>query len=91
MSGGYVTIMKFMTNLLSRALLRPLRLIALDDLDTYIDWEIPTLLKKKIAFSKPGGVRKRGRPPTRWLDNVEKDLRIMNCANWRAVASDRQE
>jgi hypothetical protein len=26
---------------------------------------------KKLTFTKPEGVRKRGRPPVRWMDSVE--------------------
>ncbi|GFX54463.1 hypothetical protein TNCV_2593971 [Trichonephila clavipes] len=34
---------------------------------------------KKVTFSKIEGTRRRGRPPTQWLDDVEKELkRISN-------------
>jgi hypothetical protein len=32
---------------------------------------------KKALEEKPGGRRKRGKPRTRWTDNVEDDLRKM--------------
>ncbi|GFV14193.1 hypothetical protein TNCV_526671 [Trichonephila clavipes] len=32
---------------------------------------------KKVTFSKIEGTRRRERPPTRWLDDVEKDLKQM--------------
>jgi hypothetical protein len=32
---------------------------------------------KKALEGKPGGRRKRGKPCTRWTDNVEDDLRKM--------------
>jgi hypothetical protein len=41
--------------------------------------------------TKMEGTRKRGRPRKRWIDEVEKDLKIMGIRNWHAVAKDRQE
>jgi hypothetical protein len=29
---------------------------------------------KKLNSSKPIGTREKGRPPVRWLDNVQQDL-----------------
>jgi hypothetical protein len=31
---------------------------------------------RKLTFSKPKGTRRAGRPSLRWLDSVEKDLRL---------------
>jgi hypothetical protein len=44
---------------------------------------------KKLTFSKPMGTRKKGRPPVRWLDNVQQDLQTLGVRNWKGIASDR--
>jgi sorting nexin-29 len=44
---------------------------------------------KKVTFSRIEGKRRKGRPPTRWLDDVEKDLKLLGVNRWRAVAPDR--
>ena len=44
---------------------------------------------KKVTFSKIEGTRRRGRPPTQWLDDVERDLKLMGINRWRAVAANR--
>jgi hypothetical protein len=31
---------------------------------------------RKVTFTKIEGRRKKGRPPIRWLDSVEQDLRV---------------
>lgn len=46
---------------------------------------------KKLTFSKIEGRRKRGRPPTRWLDCVESDLGVLGVNRWRNLASNRAE
>ncbi|GFX21407.1 hypothetical protein TNCV_2821151 [Trichonephila clavipes] len=33
------------------------------------------------------GSRTRGRPPTRWKDDVENDLKTLNIKNWQRVAA----
>jgi hypothetical protein len=35
------------------------------------------------------GTRKKGRPPVRWMDNVQKDLQTLGVGNWKEIASDR--
>ncbi|GFT32612.1 HTH_Tnp_Tc3_2 domain-containing protein [Trichonephila clavipes] len=35
------------------------------------------------------GSRTRGRPPTRWIDDVENDLKSLNIKNWQRVAAYR--
>ncbi|GFT60671.1 hypothetical protein TNCV_3583901 [Trichonephila clavipes] len=32
------------------------------------------------------GSRTRGRPPTRWIDDSENDLKTLNIKNWQRVA-----
>jgi hypothetical protein len=48
-------------------------------------------MPKRIMTTKTEGIRKRGRPRKRWIDEVEEDLKIMGIINWHAVAKDRQE
>ncbi|GFY02409.1 hypothetical protein TNCV_3502901 [Trichonephila clavipes] len=35
------------------------------------------------------GSRTRGRPPTRWIDDIENDLKTLNIKNWQRVAAYR--
>ncbi|GFT60648.1 hypothetical protein TNCV_3583701 [Trichonephila clavipes] len=44
---------------------------------------------KKIFLAKPMGSRPRGRPPLRWIDCDEKDLKILKVKNWKKVAKSR--
>jgi hypothetical protein len=37
------------------------------------------------------GIRKRGKPRTRWIDNAEDDLRKMGIKTWRLRTTDRKE
>jgi endonuclease/exonuclease/phosphatase family metal-dependent hydrolase len=48
-------------------------------------------LPKVILYGKMDGVRRRGRPRTRWLRDVTDDLKVMEVRNWRAVAWEREE
>ncbi|GFV07596.1 hypothetical protein TNCV_4941001 [Trichonephila clavipes] len=43
----------------------------------------------KVTFSKNEGTRRKRRPPTRWLDDVEKDFKLMGINIWRAIVTDR--
>ncbi len=45
---------------------------------------------KSFTFKNTDGQRVRGRPPTRWLNNIESDLNILKIKNWRRVAMDRE-
>jgi hypothetical protein len=35
------------------------------------------------------GTRKKGRPPVRWMDNVQQDLQTLWVRNWKEIASDK--
>ncbi|GFU33021.1 uncharacterized transposon-derived protein F52C9.6 [Trichonephila clavipes] len=44
---------------------------------------------KKIFLTKAMGNKPRGRPPLRWIDCVDKDLKILKIKNWKKVAESR--
>ena len=44
-----------------------------------------------IFSANPEGKRKVGRPKTRWLDCVERDLEAMGVRNWKNKAIDRKQ
>jgi hypothetical protein len=44
---------------------------------------------KAIMKWNPIDSRSRGRPKTRWKDDVEADLRAMKITNWRTSTEDR--
>jgi hypothetical protein len=47
-------------------------------------------LCKKVTFNNPlYGERRIGRPTTRWLDDVENDLKKINVNQWKIKARDR--
>jgi hypothetical protein len=46
---------------------------------------------KKASEGKPGGRCKRCKPRTRWIDNVEDDLRKMGIKRRRLRKADRRE
>jgi hypothetical protein len=48
-----------------------------------------TAIPKKM-YGKLYASRRRGRPKTRWLDNVSSDLRKMGISKWRDRARDRE-
>jgi hypothetical protein len=48
-------------------------------------------LTKKIYSGISEGKRKIWRPRTRWLDDVEADIRKMGFRGWRRKAEDRTE
>ena len=46
---------------------------------------------KRIFSANPEGKRKVGRPKTRWLDCVERDLEAMGVRNWKNKAIDSNQ
>ncbi|GFW00624.1 ig-like domain-containing protein [Trichonephila clavipes] len=42
---------------------------------------------RAYTFKNPMGSRTRGRPPTRWIDDVENDLKTLSIKNWQRVAA----
>ncbi|GFW87929.1 endonuclease-reverse transcriptase [Trichonephila clavipes] len=42
---------------------------------------------RAYTFKNPMGSRTRGRPPIRWIDDVENDLKTLNIKNWQRVAA----
>jgi hypothetical protein len=49
-----------------------------------------TAIPKKMLYGKLYAARRRGRPKTRWLDDVSTDLRKMGINEWRDRARDRE-
>jgi len=48
-------------------------------------------MPKRIFETKPDGIRRKGRPRRRWLQDVENDLRTMRIAQHRRKAECRDE
>ncbi|GFS77300.1 endonuclease-reverse transcriptase [Trichonephila clavipes] len=44
---------------------------------------------RAYTFKNPMGSQTRGRPPTRWIYDVENDLKTLNIKNWQRVAAYR--
>jgi hypothetical protein len=49
-----------------------------------------TAIPKKMLYGKLYATRRRGRPKTRWLDDVSTDLRKMGINEWRDRARDQE-
>jgi hypothetical protein len=49
-----------------------------------------TAIPKKMLYGKLFTTRRRGRPKTRWLDDMSTDLRKMGINEWRVRARDRE-
>ncbi|GFU70358.1 uncharacterized protein TNCV_2916211 [Trichonephila clavipes] len=41
---------------------------------------------KKLFNVQPIGIRRKGRPNLRWIDDLEKDLLVLRTKNWRTPA-----
>ncbi|CAG9834596.1 unnamed protein product, partial [Diabrotica balteata] len=46
---------------------------------------------RKTLLDRPIGQRRRGRPRTRFLDNIDQDMRNMEIRAWRRKAMDRDD
>ena len=46
-------------------------------------------MPEENPVKEPEGSRRAGRPKLRWLDRVEKDLKILGIRGWRRRALDR--
>jgi hypothetical protein len=49
-----------------------------------------TAIPQNILYGKLYATRRRGRPKTRWLDDMSTDLRKMGINEWRGRARDRE-
>ena len=61
-----------------------------------IDWlghveRMPTRMPNSILHARMMGTRRMGRPRTRWLQDVEGDLKKLGIRNWKRRAQDRSE
>ena len=48
-------------------------------------------LQKRIMNTNIIGVRKRGRPRRKWMQDVEEGLRKLNIRRWKERASNRKD
>jgi hypothetical protein len=48
-------------------------------------------MQRQMLVGRMEGTRRRGRPRTRWLQDVERDLACLGVRNWRRRASQRDE
>lgn len=48
-------------------------------------------IPKSLLHDKIIGVKRRGRPRKRWLQDVEQDLKKMQIGGWRRIAQQREE
>ncbi|PSN33152.1 hypothetical protein C0J52_26076 [Blattella germanica] len=65
--------------------IKSLRLQWLGHLERMGQNRMPLKLHKTKIYS----VRRKGRPRTRWMDDVMEDIRIMKIGGWRDKINDR--
>jgi hypothetical protein len=56
----------------------------------HFHWVSVIYLVKAIHSWKPISKRPKGRPKTRWEDDVKKDIQRLKATNWRTLAQDRR-
>ena len=48
-------------------------------------------MPKKIFTQELEGTRRRGRPRTRWKEELERDLEVLGVRRWRELVADRKK
>jgi hypothetical protein len=48
-------------------------------------------LAKRVLEWKPTGRRIRGRPRTRWVEDIEEDIQTLGIRGWRKLSKERTE
>jgi hypothetical protein len=48
-------------------------------------------MPRRLMYVQQEGLRKVGRPRTRWRDEVRKDARMLGLRSWWATAINREE
>jgi len=48
-------------------------------------------IPKRVMLARMEGTRRQGRPRSRWIYEIKKDLQQMGIRNWRSIAKDREE
>ena len=48
-------------------------------------------MSKKIFIQELEGTRRRGRPRTRWKEEVERDLQVLGVRRWRELVAGRKK
>jgi hypothetical protein len=46
---------------------------------------------RKLTFTKPENIRRRGRPPIQWLDSIEQHLQVLGTRGWKTKALHRNQ
>jgi hypothetical protein len=48
-------------------------------------------MSRKLLHGKVEGKRRRGRPTKRWLQDLEKDMRVMQVGRWWEKVQSKEE
>jgi hypothetical protein len=48
-------------------------------------------VSRKLLHGKVEGIRRRGRPRKRWLQALEKDMRVMHFGRWWGKMQSKEE